>query len=115
MPYQQKITLDFQPLIQHKLELQPMAHLVITWAYEQAKKGVLPCIEEEAVLYFELRDTEFQQQFPTLRTDNKLFQKKLTRLITKGLLMPHHNCACIGNYYAFTPLAKNIFNDYTNI
>lgn len=74
------------------------------------------CLEEDKVRYFELKPADFRQQLPTIRIgSNFSFQKKLETLMARGLLMPHPHRACVGAYYAFTPLGKKVFNDTTNI
>lgn len=116
MNYKHTITLDFHSLIQYKVNLHPTEHIVLTWAYEAAKNGLISCLEEDKVLYFEFKPADFRQQLPTIRIGNHhRFNNLLKILMSKGLLMPHPNRACVGAYYAFTPLGRKVFNDTTNI
>jgi len=116
MNYKHAITLNFHSLIQSEVSLHPTEHIFFTWAYEAAKAGKAGCLEEDKVRYFEFKSADFRQQLPTVRIGNHhRFNNLLKILMSKGLLMPHPNRACVGAYYAFTPLSKKIFNDTSNI
>ncbi|EAY29813.1 hypothetical protein [Microscilla marina] len=110
--YKKRINLDFEAVIRQGISLKLDEQTILGWAYDFAKSGKNKSFEEDGTMYYWLRPEKCRNDLPTLEIASKRgMQKKFEKLVKKGLLIPHRNRSKVGAYYAFSPVAKKLFDN----
>lgn len=108
--YKQYMRYNTAALNENNIRIGTEEYIILDWAHDLICNDAHPSLQEAETKYIELNAEKCLQELPMLRLGSKqCVQKKLRKLVSQGLLMPHPKDKVVGPYYSFTSKAIKLF------